>query len=246
MCIRDRYGGHDPREIPIYPLNQAARFLQMPKSTLGLWVFGGDWKPRGQPKRHFYPLIDPPSRDRKYLSFVNLVEAHVLRSLRHTHSVRMDEVRYAIDDLKQRFGTARPLADVDLLAGNRGVYLLAERGQLENVGKGRQIALDFLVAYLNRIDRETVSEKAMKLFPFLTPPIKIGRQVKEHDVKIVAIDPYVSFGRPIINGTSIPTTEIADRIWGGDDLIDVMEDFGRSETEVLYAVRWEHAQAVHA
>jgi uncharacterized protein (DUF433 family) len=158
----------------------------------------------------------------------------------------MDEARYAIDHCKQRFGTTRPLADVDLLAGNRGVYLFGDKGKLENIGKGRQIALDFLVAYLNRIDRETVSEKAIKLFPFLTIPTKIGKRVQQHDVKIVAIDPYVSFGRPTINGTGIPTLEIADRIWGGDNLADVMEDFGRSENEVIYALRWEHTQAVHA
>ena len=74
----------------------------------------------------------------------------------------------------------------------------------------------------------------------------MGNQAAEHENKIIAIDPYVSFGRPIIDGTGIPAREIADRFLGGDTIAQLKEDFGRTETEIEYALRWETAQAADA
>jgi hypothetical protein len=76
------YGGHDPRDLPAYPLDVAASVLLLPKSTLKFWVFGETWTEKGGVLRSFAPLIDPPDRDQHNLSCVNLVEAHVLKSLR--------------------------------------------------------------------------------------------------------------------------------------------------------------------
>jgi uncharacterized protein (DUF433 family) len=239
------YGGRDPRLLPTYPLDIAARFLLLPKSTLKAWIFGATWRPKGKPVRYYQRLLDPPNPPELTLSFVNLVEAHVLKSLRRTHLVRMENIRIAIDDLKQRFGTQHPLADVDLLVGNRSL-ILEERRLLLNIGMGKQLAMDFVRAYLSRIERrlDVDSEQATKLFPFVAAPRVIGKVLSEseHNEKIVAIDPYVSFGRPIINGTGIPTVEIAERFFGGDSISDLIEDFGRTQTEIEYAIRWENAQ----
>jgi uncharacterized protein (DUF433 family) len=237
------YGGRDPRDLPVYSLDRAAGLLLLPKTTLKAWVFGQEWKQRGIP-RFFKPLIMPPDPNRHMLSFVNLVEAHVLKSVRRKHFVLMERVREALDDLRRSHNTDHPLADIDLLAGGRELYI--EQGQLLNLTMGHQVAMAFLKVYLNRIERQLDTEKAVRLFPFVNVPIRIGKQIIEHDAKIVAIDPYTSFGRPIISGTGIPTKEIADRVWGGDSITDVMEDFGRTQIEVEYALRWEHAQAVHA
>jgi uncharacterized protein (DUF433 family) len=230
----DLYGGRDPRDLPAYPLDLAARFLLLPKSTLKAWVFGATWKPKGQPVRTFQPLIDPPDRSRRMLSFVNLVEAHVLKSVRRKHFVQMGRVRNAIEHLKERFGTQNPLADIDLLAGGGDLFL--DYGQLLNLSMGKQVAMDFLRVYLSRIDREPDIARAIKLFPFVVPPVRIGKRIIQQDSKIIAIDPYVSYGRPIIDGTGIPTEEIADRFWGGDTMAEIAEDFGRTQTEIEFAL----------
>jgi uncharacterized protein (DUF433 family) len=245
------YGGRDPRELPMYPLDQAAGFLLLPRSTLKAWVFGATWRPKGEHRtRVFHPLLDPPDRGQQMLSFVNLVEAHVLKAVRRKHFVQMAKVRDAIVDLKKRFETQHPLADVDLLAGGGNLYL-QEHEELLNLSMGKQIAMNFLKVYLTRIERELDIGRAIKLFPFVVEPVRIGNQIlvgnqaAEHESKIIAIDPYVSFGRPIIDGTGIPTREIADRFWGGDTIAQLKEDFGRTETEIEYALRWETAQAAH-
>lgn len=236
----DLYGGHDPRDLPAYPLQVAARLLLLPKSTLKLWVFGDTWFDKKIGSRSFKPLISPPTDQREVLSFVNLVEAHVLKALRRTHRVQMIQVRDGIEYLKKRFSTDHPLADVDLLAGGREWY--PELGTLVNLGMGRQVAMAFLRVHLQRIDR-TMQGAALRLFPFVAPPIKVGKIVIEQDRKIVAIDPYVSFGRPIIHGTGIPTDAIADRFWGGDSIDDLIDDFKVDKTAIEYALRYENAQS---
>src|SRR5216684_2043806 len=90
------YGGHDPRHLPLYPADVAARILLVPLSTLKTWVFGAVWYDRqAQRDRRFEPLIMPPDPDTQMLSFVNLMEAHVLKSIRRKHKVQMVKVRDA-------------------------------------------------------------------------------------------------------------------------------------------------------
>jgi len=246
------YGGRDPRELPIYSLDQAAGFLLLPRSTLKAWVFGANWRLEGESRHHaFHPLLDPPDRGQLMLSFVNLVEAHVLKAIRRKHYVQMAKVRDAIGDLKKQFETQHPLADVDLLAGDGNLYL-QKHEELLNLSMGKQIAMNFLKVYLTRIERELEIGHAIKLFPFVVEPVRIGNQIlvgnqaAEHESKIIAIDPYVSFGCPIIDGTGIPAREIVDRFLGGDTIAQLKEDFGRTETEIEYALRWETAQTAHA
>jgi uncharacterized protein (DUF433 family) len=235
------YGGRDPRELPAYPLDFAASLLLLPKSTLKAWVFGAEWKPKSQARRMFVPLIDPPDRSQQMLSFVNLVEAHVLKAVRRKYLVHMVKVREAIEDLKRQFNTPHPLADVDLLAGGKDLFL-KEHEQLLNITMGRNLAMDFLEVYLSRIGRDGAL-RATKLYPFVVEPIRVGKRMIEQDTsKVIAIDPYVSYGRPVIDGTGIPTDAIAERFWGGDSVDDLIEDFARTKREIEDALRYERAQ----
>ena len=54
------YGGKDPRDLPIYTVDEAAHILWLPLSTLKTWTFGKQWHdPSGKP-RTYVPLIVPP------------------------------------------------------------------------------------------------------------------------------------------------------------------------------------------
>jgi uncharacterized protein (DUF433 family) len=239
------YGGRDPRDLAAYPVDLAARLLLLPRSTLKAWVFGTQWYDSKERRhRRFEPLIEPPDRadPDQMLSFVNLVEAHVLKAVRRQHYVRMEGVRAALVHLKELHPeTQRPLADIDLLAGGRDLFI-REHSELLNLSKGKQIAMEFLALYLSRIERN-VKGFAVKLFPFLTIPVRVGKKViDQHNNRVIAIDPYVSFGRPIISGTGISTDAIADRFWGGDDIEVLAKDFDRPLPEIQAALRYEHAQ----
>ena len=55
----------------------------------------------------------------------------------------------------------------------------------------------------------------------------------------VVIDPYVSFGRPVLVGTGIPTAVIAARYKAGESVDDLADDYGRSREEIEEAIRCE-------
>ena len=81
------YGGADPRELPGYTIADASRYLHVPKATLRSWFLGRTY-PRGGGVAEFGRLLTPAGRAAPQLSFLNLVEAHVLRALRTEHERR--------------------------------------------------------------------------------------------------------------------------------------------------------------
>jgi uncharacterized protein (DUF433 family) len=53
------------------------------------------------------------------------------------------------------------------------------------------------------------------------------------------IDPFISFGRPIVASTDIVTAIIAERYKAGESMDDLAEDYGCERSEVEKAVRCE-------
>ena len=74
------------RRTPAYPFIEAAHYLNMPVSTLRAWCIGQDYKVKGSTRR-FQPLIVLDGAKSEGLSFLNLVEAHVLAAIRRTHDI---------------------------------------------------------------------------------------------------------------------------------------------------------------
>ena len=74
------------RDTAAYTLAEAARYLRLPSATLRSWVLGRAY-PTAEGGGEFPPLIRPASKHPPLLSFPNLIEAHVLRSLRTEHGV---------------------------------------------------------------------------------------------------------------------------------------------------------------
>jgi uncharacterized protein (DUF433 family) len=54
----------------------------------------------------------------------------------------------------------------------------------------------------------------------------------------VTIDPMISFGRPVIAGTRVPTIELAERVGAGESMSSVAEDMGLEIRQVEDALRY--------
>src|SRR5271156_6157983 len=98
----------DPRLLPAYPVAEAAHYLRMPEGTLRSWVVGRLYPVAGATKRS-RPLIHLNDPTDQYLSFINLVESHVLAAIRRRHGVKLPKVRTALDYVKRQFKIERPL-----------------------------------------------------------------------------------------------------------------------------------------
>lgn len=227
----------DPRILPAYPLNDAARYLQVPPATLRSWVAGRTY-PTAKGRQFFQPLIVPPDQPHRglALSFINLVEAHVLDAIRRTHGVALPKVRIALKFVNKELKTEHPLADKAFETDGIDLFV-RHYGQLINVSRDGQLAMQtVLEAYLNRIERDH-SGVALRLYPFTRN--RPASSVVGREPRSVVIDPAISYGRPVLAGTGVPTAVLAERYKAGDSIKALSEDYGLLTDEIEEAIRCE-------
>jgi hypothetical protein len=128
---RQKFAKNLAEEQPVYSLTEASRYLLIPPATLRSWVAGRKY-PTDSGSRFFRPVIQLPDNVRAGLSFVNLVEAHVLDAIRRHHQVPLSKIREAIDYLRRHFSSKHPLAEQRFETD--GIDLFIDKfGQLINV-----------------------------------------------------------------------------------------------------------------
>ena len=146
---RESSGRQDVRELPTYALPEAPHYLRIPIATLRSWVIGR-WYPTEVGEKFFRPVITLPDKKRLLLSFVNLVEAHVLDAIRRKHKIPLPKVRIAIDYLTQRFSPKHPLATKEFETDGLNLFI-DKYGQLINISQAGQLAMrNILEAHLRR------------------------------------------------------------------------------------------------
>jgi len=228
--VSRRNKSDDKRELPAYVISEAAQYLQIPRATLRSWVVGRHY-PTESGNKFFNPLISLPVKDNLCLSFVNLVEAHVLNAIRRQHKVSIPKVRAALNYLERRFKSKHPLAKENFETDGYDLFI-QKYGALINISQDGQLALrEMLAVYLQRIERDK-SGIPIKLYPF-TGYHQSGQP------KAVVVDPQISFGRPILVGTGILTDVIADRYKAGESIEALTDDYARSPDEIQEAIRFE-------
>lgn len=230
-------GTDDPRLLPAYTVAEAARYVRMPEVTLRSWVAGRLYPVQGRQRRS-KPVIELDDPNRQCLSFLNLVEAHVLAAIRRRYGVRLPKVRRALDYVRREFDVPRPL--IDQAFQTDGLDLFVERyGKLINASReGQQAMKEIMSVYLQRIERDTRG-LPIKLYPF-TRDTESDAAPKS-DPRLVVITPMVSFGRPVITGTGIPVSAIYERYKAGDSISDLARDFRLAPDAVEEAIRCEAA-----
>ena len=241
------------RELPAYSVPEVAKYLHLPVDTLRSWVHGR-YYPTREEKRYSYPLIELPSnlielpsnlielpsKRKKILSFTNLIEAHVLSAiLRESsailrdHKIPLTKVRGALDYIQEKLKLPHPFASLKF--ENDGIDLFLEGfGELITVSGYGQMALKaVLETFLSRIERDEIGYP-LKLFPF---PFR-----KDPDInapRTVVIDPRISFGRPVLVGTGIPTAILAERFKAGDSIYELAEDYRCEHLQIEMGIRYE-------
>src|SRR5437879_6264106 len=129
----------DLRCQPTYSLAEAARYLKVAGATLRAWVVGRPY-PRVDGVGHFRPLIHPPCHHPPVLSFWNLIEAHVLRSLRTDHGVSIKALRQAVSYAEKTLRIERLLLSKELRT-EAGMVFLERYGELIELSASGQLAM---------------------------------------------------------------------------------------------------------
>ena len=203
-----------------------AHYLTVPAATIRYWSVGrGDYE----------PLIRAPGRDPILLSFLNLTEIHVLAAIRRKHNVKMPSIRRAIDYLAKQADTdvdkRHPLISRTLETDGLDLFIWEYR-QLINISRSGQLALrEIISGALHRIERDPFGIP-IRLFPYT-------RSATTESPARITIDPAISAGRPVIAGTGLTTELIAERYKAGESILDLAQDYERTEEDIEEAIRCE-------
>ena len=220
------------RDTAAYTLGEAARYLRLPSATLRSWVLGRDY-PTAEGGRKFPPLIRPASKRPPLLSFSNLIEAHVLRSLRAVHEVPVKALRDALTYAEKELSIDRLLLRPELRA-EAGKVFLDRYGQLIELTASGQLAMrQFFDEHLKRIDWDA-SKLPVRLYPFLSA-------ATPSEARPIVINPRVAFGRPVLQSNGVSTFTIVERIDAGESVNDVANDYDLGPTEIEQAILYERA-----
>jgi len=217
---------------PLYPIAHAAHYVNVHPATLETWVNGRRYQTKAG-EQFSEPLIQLETGSEGLLSFTNLVEAHVLRSMRKIHQLKMYRIRASLDYVGKELGHPWPLATVDFQTEGTSLFI-NHLGNLIDLSDTKQILLRELELHLTRIERNE-EHLAQKLYPVTRTAFL--------EKKIIVINPTVSHGRPIIESKGVSTDIIADR-WRAGDTFDVLQrDYGLSNDEYDEALWYEQNQA---
>ena len=209
------------RYLSSYSVAEAALYLRLPKFTLRAWV-----KRQGSSE----PLIAPAQENPLALSFINLVEAYVLASIRREHRLPINKIRKSLDFISQTFPSDNPLAEKNFETDGLPLFL-RKSGLAYGISRGSgQIALENIIKeYMQRIGRDSHG-LPVKLYPF-------SRTGKPDEPRSILIDPKISFGRPILSDISIPVEIIVERYRAGESIGELAGDYECSQKEIEEAIR---------
>ncbi len=212
----------DVREYPRYSIEEAARYLGIPKSTLQAWTRGQHYHTRNGIEHIYHPIIDLANKHHKLLSFYNLAEAHILRSTRE-RNLPLRNVRAAIEYVRRTMPlTAHPLLSNDFMTFGKSMFV-EHLGRIINATSQGQLAMkEILEKYLERIDRD---------------PLGMPIQVYPMYSKRLAINIRLSSGKPVIRGTGIMAEILVDRKRAGESVSELARDYGLEPIEVEEAIQ---------
>lgn len=212
----------DPRHLPSYGPAEISRYLDVPVSTIRCWSLG---------QANSSPLVEPAAISPLVLSFINLVELHVLSAIRRKHRIAMPKVRQVLEYLQTRLQVARPLADERFMTDGADLFV-DHYGALVNASQQGQLAMRAVLASaLVRIEWDAAGQP-VRLFP-------ITRRDIGSSPSLIVIDPAVSGGRPVIHNTRIAVEVVAERFDAGESIADLVEDYGCTAQDIEEAVRCE-------
>lgn len=211
----------DSVELAMYGLSEAALYLRVPIKTLEYWTMGRGRVPA---------LITAAGRRPRSLSFMNLLECHMLAAMRTVYDLRLPKIRQAVAHLNTQSRYKHPLIEEPLYT-NRVDVLIKEIDRLVNISRGGQLAIPEIVSlHLERIEQD--HSGLFRFYPFV-------RERSAHEPKYILISPAVGFGKPVIAGTGISTAVIASRFNARESVPDLAREYGLEEKQIEEAIRWE-------
>jgi uncharacterized protein (DUF433 family) len=209
--------------IPLYSQAEAARYVDMPPSTLRDWAHPGTRRV----ERAMVTRVGTAKPGQPTVPFVGLAEAMFLSALRRA-GVPMQQIRPALTMVEERLGVAHALASRRLFViGPQLLWEVAAEGELGAderralivLRDGQYVFREVVERYLRRIDYADDDYAARLWLP-------------AYEVARLRVDPEINFGLPYFADSGAPAHAVLARLRAGEPLADVATDFGLPEDQV--------------
>lgn len=228
--------GADRFETPLYTVAEAARYLDVPASTLATWAHGYVRRPPGRPDVRGEPILTAAATSSvsPAIPFVGLAEGLVLAGIRKA-GVPMQRIRPALNRLQHELGIDHVLASKALYTdGAEVLYDFAEQQgdtpegltarQLVVVRHGQHVFAEVIDAYLQRVEFDADEYARLIHLPGYTT------------AQVVA-DPRRGFGQPIFVHGGARVEDVLGAFQAGVSLRAVASEYGVPESELEDALR---------
>jgi uncharacterized protein (DUF433 family) len=210
----------DVREFPRYGISEAAFYVRIPASTLRAWTRGQDYVTSTGVHRTFKPLISLADGKNGLLSFFNLVEAHILRSILEK-KVPLRSVRKALNYVHESIPGNHPLLTHRFETSGKDVFIQHLGETINATAHGQRAMRQILEKYLTLVPRDARG-LPVRVFPI--------------NSKRLAIDPFFSSGKPIVKDRGITASVLWGRSKSGESIKQIATDYGLPEIEAKEAI----------
>jgi len=216
--------------VGIYSIPEASRLTKIPIQDIRRWVFGYDFS-LAKDKRFSPPLWSSQYSDlgeNDCIGFKDLLEVRFIRAFRKA-GVPLQTIRMALNRAIDFFGHEYPLSSKNFRTDGRAIFarVMGETGDVEYLDLVKsQYAFRQIIEpglYTSQIFENDIATKWHPFFP--------NRQI--------IIDPSLSFGKPILAKSGIPTHAVAEAYEVEESVKAVSALFEITPAEVEVAVAFE-------
>jgi uncharacterized protein (DUF433 family) len=221
----------------LYTVSEAARYLDVPTSTVTTWTHGYRRRPPGRREVIGAPVLTALPRTDRYrpvIPFIGLAEGLVLSAMRRS-GVPLQRIRPALERLDEQFGLAHALASQRLYTdGAEVLFDYAETTSdassaraardLVVVRSGQRVFNDIVAAYLRRIEFGTDGYAQLLHLP-------------AYEVADVIVDPTRGFGQPVFARGGARLEDALSLFRAGEPLEVVAGEYGIPPSQLEDAVR---------
>jgi uncharacterized protein (DUF433 family) len=212
----------DPRSWPLFTINEAAKYLGLPYSTLRSWVRPDDGLPlvHSLPKEGHFPSIP----------FVGFAEAFVLAAAKRA-GVKPGRVRAGVEAVRKELGLEYALASRRLYVDKAELLVAYE------TDPDHRSPEDLTVIRNHQLQMTEMVKNQLELITYGSDDFAATIQLPVFKRTKVIVDPQEAFGQPIVERTGTRVRDILGLFWAEEQIKDIAYDFDLKTDEVEDIIR---------
>jgi uncharacterized protein (DUF433 family) len=221
----------------LYTVPEAARYLDVPASTLTTWLHGYHRRSQDRPEVVGEPILTALPRTgmrSPVIPFIGLAEGVVLTAMRRS-GVPLQRIRPALEQLDAQFGLDHALASrrlytdgaevlFDYAEGADDPGLVRAAQELVVVRNGQRVFNEVVAAYLQRLTFDDDGYVRLIRLP-------------AYEIAELVVDPARGFGQPIFARGGARLEDALALFRAGEPLDVVADEYGMPPEQLEDAVR---------